>query len=522
MAIIKLQGDSEKKQGIYYEFDDTSTPLGEGGMGKVFRGRRINVYTHETRDVAIKFMFSGLPQNVIQRAEDEANIKLQHENLVEMMGFLAVDTKMPNGATATRYHVVSELLIGVSLSDLIQGVVTDQNGVAIPYAQTLYKLYNSSPEQFAVTVVKKVLSGIMALHDAGYIHRDIDPSNVMVTRDGKIKLIDFGIAKKVDGLKTHDRNLTTAGQFMGKPQYAAPELIIGDLKNQNKPTDIYALGVLLFQLAVGHLPYEGPSNVVLNAHLRKKMPLLQVKSKGLRNIIAQATEKDCTKRYQTAAEFRAALDNFSMGRSSNSFEVNKTALIGGIAAAVTILVACLVIFVPKGDSDGADQEAEVVEKVETTNDGQQNVSGNTLSVPDIRKQLLNPNEAKKGLQGLKELAASGNIEAKFILSRLYAVSSGSFTLNDEFVTMQANLKKEIFQSPSKAHGLLGEIIKSKENYYPALYELACDYYEGPSLTGGEARNLRYAKELLDKAYKYASEAEDPVYVNKISALLRKY
>lgn len=252
------------------------------------------------------------------------------------------------------------------------------------------------------------------------------------------------------------------------------------------------------------------------------MPLPQVKSKGLRNIIAQATEKDCTKRYQTAAEFRAALDNFSMGRSSNSFEVNKTALIGGIAAAVTILVACLVIFVPKGDSDGADQEAEVVEKVETTNDGQQNVSGNTLSVPDIRKQLLNPNEAKKGLQGLKELAASGNIEAKFILSRLYAVSSGSFTLNDEFVTMQANLKKEIFQSPSKAHGLLGEIIKSKENYYPALYELACDYYEGPSLTGGEARNLRYAKELLDKAYKYASEAEDPVYVNKISALLRKY
>lgn len=92
------------------------------------------------------------------------------------------------------------------------------------------------------------------------------------------------------------------------------------------------------------------------------MPLSQVKSKGLRNIIAQATEKDCTKRYQTAAEFRAALDNFSMGRSSNSFEVNKTVLIGGIAAAVTILVACLVIFVPNGDSDGADQEAEVVEK----------------------------------------------------------------------------------------------------------------------------------------------------------------
>ena len=522
MAIIKLQGDKEKQQGIYYEFDDTSTPLGEGGMGKVFRGRRINVYTHETRDVAIKFMFSGLPQNVIQRAEDEANIKLQHENLVEMMGFLAVETKLPNGVKAIRYHVVSELLIGVSLSDLIQGVVTDQNGVAIPYAQTLYKLYNSSPEQFAVTVVKKVLSGIMALHDAGYIHRDIDPSNVMVTRDGKIKLIDFGIAKKVDGLKTHDRNLTTAGQFMGKPQYAAPELIIGDLKNQNKPTDIYALGVLLFQLAVGHLPYEGPSNVVLNAHLRNKMPLQQVKTKGLRNIIAQATEKDCTKRYQTAAEFRAALDNFSMGRSDNSLDVKKIAIIGGIAATIIVVIACIALLISKGDKEEPSPQPDVTENVDTSNTKQQVGNENTLSIPAIRKQLLNPSEAKDGLDALKSMVDNGNVEAKFILSRLYAVSSGSFTLNDEFVTMQANLKKELSQNPSKAHSLLGEIIKTQVDYYPALYELACDYYEGPSLTGGEARNLRYAKELLDKAYKYASEAEDPVYVNKISALLRKY
>ena len=522
MAIIKLQGDKEKQQGIYYEFDDTSTPLGEGGMGKVFRGRRINVYTHETRDVAIKFMFSGLPQNVIQRAEDEANIKLQHENLVEMMGFLAVETKLPNGVKAIRYHVVSELLIGVSLSDLIQGVVTDQNGVAIPYAQTLYKLYNSSPEQFAVTVVKKILSGIMALHDAGYIHRDIDPSNVMVTRDGKIKLIDFGIAKKVDGLKTHDRNLTTAGQFMGKPQYAAPELIIGDLKNQNNPTDIYALGVLLFQLAVGHLPYEGPSNVVLNAHLRNKMPLQQVKIKGLRNIIAQATEKDCTKRYQTAAEFRAALDNFSMGRSDNSLDVKKIAIIGGVAATIIVVIVCIALFISKGNKEEKISQPDVTENVDTSNAKQQVGNENTLSIPAIRKQLLNPSEAKDGLNNLKEMVRNGNVEAKFILSRLYAVSSGSFTLNDEFVTMQANLKKELSQSPSKAHSLLGEIIKSNGEYYPALYELACDYYEGPSLTGGEARNLRFAKELLDKAYKYASEAEDPVYVNKISALLRKY
>lgn len=523
MAIIKLQGEREKQQGIYYEFDSSSTPLGEGGMGKVYRGRRINIHTHESRDVAIKFMFAGLPPTVIQRAEDEANIRIHHDNLVEMMGFLALESKMPNGVTSVRYHVVSELLIGVSLSDLMQGVCTDQSGAPIPYAQTLYNLYNSDPEQFAITVLKKVLSGIMALHDAGYIHRDIDPSNIMITKDGKIKLIDFGIAKKVDGLKTHDRNLTTAGQFMGKPQYAAPELILGDIKNQNKPTDIYALGILLFQLTTGHLPFEGPANVVLNNHINTKLPLKQIKNPKLRKIITNATAKNPIERYQSAAEFRAALDALSKGSSGSveilGMSIGKFAAIVGSAVALLVVVVSLFIFIPKG-KNVSDDDADTLQKKE--NIGTISEAASINEMPAIRKQLQNPSEAKSGLAKLQEHADNGNVEAMFILSRLYAVSSGSFTLGDEYITMKANLEGVISSDPAKAHKLLGKIVSQKPNFYPALYELACNYYEGPSLTGGEARNLKYAKELLDKAYKYASEAEDPVYVNKISALLRKY
>lgn len=70
--------------------------------------------------------------------------------------------------------------------------------------------------------------------------------------------------------------------------------------------------------------------------------------------------------------------------------------------------------------------------------------------------------------------------------------------------------------------VLKDIVSKKPNHYQALYDLACNYYEGTSLTGGEDRSLRRAKELLDEAYKHASNAEDPIYVNKISALLRKY
>lgn len=515
MAIIKLQGDQEKREGFYYEFDNGQKPLGEGGMGKVFRGRQINIYTGATRDVAIKFMFAGLPPNVIKRAEDEASIRIHNDNLVEMMGFLTIEDKNPNGTVALRYHVVSELLIGVSLSDLMQGIVNDQNGHPMPYAQNLYKLYTTSPEEFAVLVIKKVLSGIMALHDAGYIHRDIDPSNIMITHDEKIKLIDFGIAKKVDGLKTHDRNLTTAGQFMGKPQYAAPELIIGELKNQNKPTDIYAIGILLFQLITGHLPFDGPANVVLNAHLHNKMPLKQIQDKNIRKILEKATDKDCTKRYQTAAEFRADLDSYSTGKNGAISIDPKYLIYGGIGAAVLILaIVCIILFGNKNKKDNDEQkiQTEQIEDESTT----------AISVNDIRRQLLNPSTAKEAFTALQQKSDEGDKDAQFIMSRIYAISSGPFTLNDDFVKMQANLSEITSPDPQKAHQILKEIVSENPDYYPALYELACDYYEGKPLSGNEELNLRKAKELLDQAFSAAEKADDVVYVNKISSLLRRY
>lgn len=525
MANIRLQGEKEKAEGIYYEFDDSSRPLGEGGMGKVFRGRLVNSFTNVSRDVAIKFMFSGLSPNVIKRAEDEANIHILSDNLVEMMGFLTVKTKAPNGAEMVRYHVISELLIGVPLSDLMQGVVTDQNGVPIPYAQSLYKLYNENPEEFAVLIIKKVLSGIMALHDAGYIHRDIDPSNIMITRDEKIKLIDFGIAKKVDGLRTHDRNLTTAGQFMGKPQYAAPELIIGDIANQNKPTDIYAVGVLLYQLITGHLPFEGPANVVLNSHLRNKLPLKQIKDSKLRKVVEHATEKDCTKRYRSAAEFRADLDAYSSrGGSHNgggsSVDMKKILTIGGAAVgAIVVVIAAWLIISNLKSSSPANEGNEVAQ--EQTVAAQTN-EGAELRFNAVRSQLLNPSEAAEGFENLNKLVEGGNLPAKFTLSRIYAVSSGSFTLNDDFVNMQANLEKQVSPDPVKAHELLKEIVAADPKFYPALYELACDYYEGQPLSGNDSRNLAKAKELLDQAYQYANADDNVVYKNKISSLLRKY
>lgn len=505
MAIIRLQGDQEKKQGLYYEFDTKSHPLGEGGMGKVYRGRRINMHTSETRDVAIKFMFSGLPATTITRARNEANIRIQHENLVEMMGFLAVENTMPDGTKSIRYYVVSELLIGVSLSDLLQGVVADQMGNVISYAQTLYRMHNEDPYQFAVTIVKKILAGILSLHDAGYIHRDIDPSNIMITTEGKVKLIDFGIAQKNSALKTLDRNLTTAGQFMGKPQYAAPELCIGDVKNHNKSTDIYSLGIMLFQLIVGHLPFEGSAIAIQSAHIHRKMPLFLIKDKGLRKIIQKATEKDCLNRYQSAAEFRAALDSWNPMASHMS---RVPVLVGGGIGVVGLIVALELLWPSStSSSEGVSDSDTTPAVVESAPVG---------NINDVRKQLKNPGTAKEEFQRLQELVKADDIDDMYIMSRLYAESTSHYTLDNDIVTMQANLQGVVKSNQEEAHRLLEEIIKINPEHYKALYDLVAFYFD---LRDNE---LHTAKALLDRAYEAPTKAEDPVYVNKINALLRFY
>ena len=308
MAILRLQGEAEKKKNIYFEVDSADAPIGEGGMGKVMKGICVDIATKVSRPVAIKFLYADLPEHAIERARREASIQLRNDNLIEMLGFIEVDT-VRGSNTVKHYHVVSELLHGISFAELLDGKCNDKAGNEIAFAKKMLKDYQSDPVHFAKTIVMNVLSGLIALHDAGYVHRDIDPSNIMLTADEHIKLIDFGIAKQVNKLTTNDRGLTTTGSFMGKAEYAAPELVLGDLKHQNQTTDIYAMGILLFQCIVGHVPFEGPSHEVLEKQLHKKLPLQLIKDKGLRNIIACATDKNQKVRYQSAAQMRVAMEN---------------------------------------------------------------------------------------------------------------------------------------------------------------------------------------------------------------------
>lgn len=390
MSIIRLQGEEERRRGIYYQVDTAEPAIGEGGMGVVRKGICIDERSGSTRPVAIKFMFADMPAQAIERARREASIQLRNDNLVEMLGFIEVDEPQPNGQTIKRYHVVSELLSGISLDDLLEGKTKDRNGEDIPFAVKMLQDYKNDPDHFAQTIIMNVLSGLMALHDAGYIHRDIDPSNIMVTADGHIKLIDFGIAKQMNNLTTSDKQLTVAGKFMGKPEYAAPELALGDVKHQNQTTDIYAMGILLYQCIVGHTPFEGARADILQKQLHEKLPLSVIKNKALRNIIATACEKKQDLRYQSAAQMRVALETMQGKGRAGGGSGKKIGIVAAAAAAVVALVVVLLVVNSNKKAEAEAEAAAAAQQFELDKQSfQKNIDDMLVKAQDLAKKVSN-------------------------------------------------------------------------------------------------------------------------------------
>lgn len=404
-----LQGEVEKRNGIYYEYDPNSTPLGEGGMGIVYKGFRVNTISGVRQVVAIKAMRDGLPEEVYRRAHREASIQLKNDNLIEMMAFISTEEQEFGGGMIQRFYVVSEFLKGIMLTDLLKGNFKDTDGIDIAYAKQLYSNYISDRETTAIQIIRRVLAGIMALHDKGYIHRDIDPSNIMVTKEGNLKMIDFGIAKDVSNLNTNDGLRTSSGQFIGKAEYASPELVLGDVHHQNFSTDIYAIGILFYQLLVGKLPFEGNQYDVLQAQLKKNVPVGNVPFNKYRSIIKKATAKEQSSRYQSCYEMRLAIDNPPV-------PINWNAIIASILLVVS--VSCGIIYYLRNKTEPIDDK-RYKEIILVDND---NIPKKTdIAEPNQNEQLykdalskLNsmiPDQVESGWSKMKDLAQTEGYKA---------------------------------------------------------------------------------------------------------------
>ncbi len=493
MYIIRLQGDVEKRMGISYEYDADSTPLGEGGMGRVFKGFKVVERTGERTPVAIKAIYDNIPKRVVERARREADIQLDNDNLIRMLGFVETTSDIEGtGKSKVHYHVVMELLVGVTLENVINGITSDQTGMQIPFAAEIYSQYIQNRYATVVRIMKPILSGLMALHDNGFIHRDIDPSNIMLTIDGKIKLIDFGICKQIVSLGSLDKALTATGVFMGKVNYAAPELVLGDVKSHNYTTDIYALGVLLFQLCTGHLPFSGTDQEILSANLRKPLPLKEIQNNGYKKIIRKATEKDQAKRYASVAELRVDLERISTKESNNALSRKKVAIGSAIVVAITAAILICINHLPDDQPNEKDTiivqqptceeiYSEALSMLGQTDSIQLQIQGkemlkvlveDSLYAPAQQKYyvvLLNSNrleEVKKGFSELEKIALSDtlNAEAMFECGLTLSKSNKVFnvpTVRQSFLGIEPDL--------SKANGWLYRTMRLDTSDYKSVY-----------------------------------------------------
>lgn len=543
MAIIVIQGSEEKKIQIHYEVDTSLPPIGAGGMGQVFRGVRVDERTGVRRDAAIKFMFDDLPESAIERTRREASVRILNENLVEMFGFVEVEAKDSSGNVHKRYHVASELLNGVMLHDLMRGKTTDASGNEIVFARDLYRQYSCERLRFAVFIIRNILSGVMALHDAGYIHRDIDPSNIMITSDGKVKLIDFGICKRIDSLGSGDQHLTSAGQFMGKAAYAAPELVTGDVAHQDETTDLYAIGIMFYELLTGNVPFEGSTHEVLARQLKEDVPVRNLSDKTARAIVKKATSKKQADRYSSAAEFRVALEQLSRNSRTDAAVTNpgvkspvmvpagkKRNMIIGAAAGVCVLVAvgCIFAFSSKEDERLEEENhAQMLEERRASLAGMILDDMSTVNridsltgieiptagyiISQAKMQLASASSAADGVSKLQMVADKKIKSSAEALALLAALNNRSRTL-DEATLISTD---SIFTADYKlAHELNGEALKLNARNYRALYELALDYMAGEA-RGVVDRDITKAKELLTSAREAASEAGDSAFVGII-------
>ena len=251
--------------------------LGQGGMGNVFRATDIML----GREVALKMLHPQLTMQTqfLERFKKEARVlaQLLHPNIAVIYNFIE---------QGGNHFMVMEYVEGANLDDLL-------------------KKHKTLPPEFIVPVFIQALEGLQHAHKKNVFHRDIKPSNIMLTPDGTVKLMDFGIAK-VAG----EQKMTQVNKIVGTVEFMAPELIQG--KDASALSDIYSMGVTLYELISGKLPFESDTDFNLMQAILKKKPSPPDKlnasvPKALADIVMKALDKNPENRFVDARAFQQAL-----------------------------------------------------------------------------------------------------------------------------------------------------------------------------------------------------------------------
>ena len=257
--------------------------LGRGGMGTVYRAEDKKA----KEEIALKLIKPEIAaqKRTIERFRSELTTarKIRHKNICGMY-----DLGEERGA----YYITMEYVPGEDLKSFIRR----SKRLSVPNA---------------VSIAKQISEGLAEAHIQGVIHRDLKPSNIMIDKEGNARIMDFGIARTLKA-----RGVTGAGVVIGTPEYMPPEQ--AEAKDVDQRSDIYSLGVIMYEMITGQLPFAG--DTALNIAIKHKTEIpadpntynAQIPD-DLSRLILRCLEKDKDKRYQNAQELRSALDHIEKG-----------------------------------------------------------------------------------------------------------------------------------------------------------------------------------------------------------------
>jgi len=267
--------------------------IGSGGMGVVYAAQQ----DRPRRTVAIKVLRRGFRHpEILKRFEREAELlgRLQHPGIAQVFAFHRGDRRVPA-------HLVMEFVTGPPITEYVQAHALDYTA--------------------RVALMMQVCLAVQHAHERGIEHRDLKPANVLVSDDGAPKVLDFGIARAT-GLDIHSTIQTAHGQLLGTVAYMSPERLRGSTSDVDGRSDVYALGVMVYRLMAGRLPFDIGGLPLADAAqriLHTEVPSLgtidPILAGSIEHIARRAMAPHPDQRYQSAADMAADLHACLEGRA---------------------------------------------------------------------------------------------------------------------------------------------------------------------------------------------------------------